>query len=1362
MRDFIKKSKYIIIQLIILTFLLHTSLPVQATNDFNEQVKKIDTITSVMVKDSNGNTIDGNTEYPIEQGSKVSLFYTWKLENSQEINVGDYTEVQVPIAFSIFNAVEGDLVLQDGDSVGKFYLGMDGKLKLVYNEYAKNHSDVEGTVKFNSEFNRSVIKGENPVKIIFPISEKNSQEIVIKFRPNNVSGPVAKKGMANKAVNADSIQWTIDVNKSLSKVDNATVEDILDKGLNLDKASIKVYNLKVDLDGNVALGEEVTPDKYTVTDIDGGFKVELGNINNAYRIVYNTNIIDNTKDIFGNVANFHGGSSEAKVTITRGKNIEKNGRPDKTFNTSKITWTIDVNKSSSQVKGATVEDKLEGGLSLDKSSMKVYKLTLGDDGNVTGKEEVLSPGYSVEYTPNDKPTSFKVVLGDINDAYQIEYDTVITDMAKTKFTNNASFSGIETSTTVNVKRGKRIVKSGKENIGYNEKYIIWTIDVNTAEEKIDNAIVEDIFGPGLSLVEDSVKVYKLKLDDNGRATLDGEALANIGAEDITKENGNTKFKVKLGNITGAYRIVYRTNITDNDKNGGKGFTNGASLGSVGTGNIKINPTITNSFNKSSDGSINYDEKTMGWKITVNPIKEPISGLVIEDTFPNGGLTMLPDTIVVKKGNVILVKDTDYTLEYNVDGDWTKGFKLNFLEDIKDSIYTITYKTQFDPFQVSEDHRQRAYSNNARFTWDKVKDPVDKAATQTVESIASDNGSKSGTLDRSKREITWNIDLNYLSKNLNNIIVEDSIEGNQMLDKDSIVIYEYTVEPNGNMKLGSVVDNSKYSIEEASDKLLKIKINGPVNSPYRVVFKTKLVGLSQTEYVNRATAGGIEYSAKVSYWDSEKFVEKSGKQGGKELSWWIIANKSLSEIENATLIDTLSIGHEVIEDSFIVNRTSDNEPYKNFRVTISPRDLATGTQTFKLEFLEKIDTMYNILYRTKITTDVDYSKLSNKVHFEGDGVSTENQPFEKEIVVRITDGSGTGSGKLGSLKIIKVDGNDIGTKIGGVEFKLFDWNGKLVGKAKTDENGILNVPGLKFGKYTLKETEPVLGYQILDEDQNIEVVINSEDKQEVIVKNYKLGSITIMKVDSDNETRVLPGAEFEVKDSKGKVVETLTTGADGTAKVENLPFGEYKVVEKKAPVGYKLDTTEHTVNVDKDNSKIQLELKNTKIPSTPWEPDKPKGSITIKKVDSKDETKLLSEAVFQVKNSEGKIVETLRTGVDGIAIAKELQFGEYKVVEIKAPTGYKLDTKEINLTIGKDKTYVELRVGNEKEVPTEPVKPVEPTEPTKPEDEFIDVDDKIPSGSVDVLPKTGEGSNVEFYLAGLILIFIGVRLRRKTA
>ena len=59
---------------------------------------------------------------------------------------------------------------------------------------------------------------------------------------------------------------------------------------------------------------------------------------------------------------------------------------------------------------------------------------------------------------------------------------------------------------------------------------------------------------------------------------------------------------------------------------------------------------------------------------------------------------------------------------------------------------------------------------------------------------------------------------------------------------------------------------------------------------------------------------------------------------------------------------------------------------------------------------------------------------------------------------------------------------------------------------------------------------------------------------------------------------LRGVVYEVRDSVGKVVATLTTNDSGIAETEPLPLGSYTVQEKSAPAAYAVDETIHEVTL----------------------------------------------------------------------------------------------------------------------------------------------------------------------------------------
>lgn len=76
------------------------------------------------------------------------------------------------------------------------------------------------------------------------------------------------------------------------------------------------------------------------------------------------------------------------------------------------------------------------------------------------------------------------------------------------------------------------------------------------------------------------------------------------------------------------------------------------------------------------------------------------------------------------------------------------------------------------------------------------------------------------------------------------------------------------------------------------------------------------------------------------------------------------------------------------------------------------------------------------------------------------------------------------------------------------------------------------------------------------------------------------SSAIPEITNGNPCYSLEGAEYTVYQSgTSTAVGKITTNASGYGKLDNLPAGTYDIVETKAPSGYLLDTTRHTVTVN---------------------------------------------------------------------------------------------------------------------------------------------------------------------------------------
>ena len=77
------------------------------------------------------------------------------------------------------------------------------------------------------------------------------------------------------------------------------------------------------------------------------------------------------------------------------------------------------------------------------------------------------------------------------------------------------------------------------------------------------------------------------------------------------------------------------------------------------------------------------------------------------------------------------------------------------------------------------------------------------------------------------------------------------------------------------------------------------------------------------------------------------------------------------------------------------------------------------------------------------------------------------------------------------------------------------------------------------------------------------------------------SFHVKKVDKDDTSKGLAGAEFNLLDASGAVLATQVSDKDGNVAFTTLTEGTYTLKETKAPTNYKLDETEHAVVVTYD-------------------------------------------------------------------------------------------------------------------------------------------------------------------------------------
>lgn len=218
-------------------------------------------------------------------------------------------------------------------------------------------------------------------------------------------------------------------------------------------------------------------------------------------------------------------------------------------------------------------------------------------------------------------------------------------------------------------------------------------------------------------------------------------------------------------------------------------------------------------------------------------------------------------------------------------------------------------------------------------------------------------------------------------------------------------------------------------------------------------------------------------------------------------------------------------------------------------------------------------------------------------------------------------------KKGQVKVIKVDQDNNEVKLEGVEFEILDENNKVLEKIVTNSNGealTSRYPIRDFDKIKVKESKTLENYVLSDEVKTI--TLKENQIENITFQNEKKkAQIRVIKVDQDNNEVLLEGVKFDIVNNEGVVVDTVITGADGTATTKRIPIdSEYTIIERETKKQYKLTEETQTVTLEQDE-----------IKDITFQNEKRKGQLRIIKVDLDDNEVLLEGVTFDILDSKRK-------------------------------------------------------------------------------------------------------------------------------
>lgn len=158
-------------------------------------------------------------------------------------------------------------------------------------------------------------------------------------------------------------------------------------------------------------------------------------------------------------------------------------------------------------------------------------------------------------------------------------------------------------------------------------------------------------------------------------------------------------------------------------------------------------------------------------------------------------------------------------------------------------------------------------------------------------------------------------------------------------------------------------------------------------------------------------------------------------------------------------------------------------------------------------------------------------------------------------------------------------------------------------------------------------------------------------------------------------------------SNGEKIGQIITDNNGYGKLDDLPIGNYYLVEVKSNLGNIIDDSKYFVQICHNEMKVSIKANNYL----------PKGKLVINKFDSVT-GKVISNTLFEIYTTKGELVFSGYTDDNGQIIIEDLLYQDYYISERASSLGYKLLDENIYFTI--DNELLNININNDRiEVPS---------------------------------------------------------------
>ena len=505
------------------------------------------------------------------------------------------------------------------------------------------------------------------------------------------------------------------------------------------------------------------------------------------------------------------------------------------------------------------------------------------------------------------------------------------------------------------------------------------------------------------------------------------------------------------------------------------------------------------------------------------------------------------------------------------------------------------------------------------------------------------------------------------------------------------------------------------------------------------WSSTISGLSEGTYTITEGAADVDgYVYASNFTDGKATVTLVKSALDTETNKYTVSSETAAFANTYTKLGSLKVVKAFGLDSEL-NKSSENIGSFSFTIT-GPNDfsrtvtLPTAAGAWEISIDGLTAGEYTVTEDAASADRESYNLTINGTEAEDDTVKVNvanGSSAEAQITNTYSKKMGEDIHHAASFKVVKTD--EQGTVLPGAEFTLYDKENSVVNTQTTDSKGEAVFSGFnKEAEYTLKETKAPEGYvaseqtwtvtvKLKDGDPTIQIsqdgsfwnkvfnwVVSTDpdgvDGVLTVVNKLKTGSLTVTKT-VENNKKLGPEAEeytfsltingqtqsFKLKDGESKTFENLPYGTAYTLLEEIGDDASWNVVSPKdgrvEGTISQDSTTVNFVNRYEYAEKAEMVV------------------FSAVKQNSKD-GKALAGAEFTVysdkdlKNS----VATATTDANGKLAFGFKSEGSFYLKETKAPSGYVLSDKVVELTVS-TKSYAVEKVKNEDKTITMTIVPV---------------------------------------------------------